>query len=223
MVIFADSFFGADGNAWDAGKWIPSSRGTGSTAIQGNRGRLSIGTGFPNEAQAIAINSTHADAEVHLSYQFTSLGGIVPTAGAELQIWLRASGNWNAGGGGDEQWPTNGYTVYPSNFDQAVGVGKNRAVVKVVAGVASLVGYVPPSPGGEPAVDTNKYWLRFRVAANHIYVKKWADGVPEPVPWDVDLVDNSLAAGVLQIALIAESTNPSPTSCDIDDLVLDNG
>jgi hypothetical protein len=197
-VVFAESFPGADGSAWDAARWTSDTQSTASLDVRSGAGRMAFENVSGARAQAIATMTREADTDSLMSFRFTSTG-----ARGYFYVFSRASGNWVSG------YPGTSYFLQLMNDDGTVQLWKSSG------GTTTRLATV----AGAASVTTGKQWVRFRVQGSSLSAKVWTDGATEPSVWELTANDSSItSAGVLQLKWSRSSSATGTREVLLDDI-----
>ena len=197
-VVFAESYPGADGSAWDPTRWTPDTQTTASLDVQASAGRMTFQNVSGAPAQATATMTKYADTETLLSFRFPSTG-----PRGYFYVFSRASGNWVSG------YPGSSYFLQFQNDATSATLWKSEAGTTTSLATITNIS----------AVTTAKQWLRFRVQGNTINAKVWTDGTTEPTTWELNTTNSAItAAGVLQVKWSRSSSATSPREVHLDDI-----
>jgi hypothetical protein len=197
-VLFVESFPGADGSSWDAGRWTTSNGTTASTDVQGGGGRMSFQNVSGARARAIATMPKQADTDTVASFRYSSTA-----ARGYFYLFSRASGDWVAG------YPGASYFVQLTNDISNVQLWKSQA------GTTTSLG----SLAGVASITTAKQRIRFRVEGSTVSVKVWTDGTAEPANWELTATDSSITSpGVLQTMWTRGGTATASRDVTLDDI-----
>jgi hypothetical protein len=199
-VVFAESFPGADGSAWDASRWVGNTGTTATLDVQSGAGRM----GFQNvvNARALAVSkmTKQADTETLASFRYASSSS---AARGYLYVAARASGDWVSG------YPNTSYFLQLTNDITTVQLWKSQA------GTTTSV----TSVAGVAAVTTAKQWVRFRVLGNTISAKVWTQGTTEPANWELTATDSSITGvGLLQLKWARAGSATTGNDVTFDDI-----
>jgi hypothetical protein len=111
---------------------------------------------------------------------------------AKVRFSAQGNSTWTVGvavRGGGAGTAEDGYICALYNAENA-GSDIRPYVFKTVSGSTTLIGY----SGSKSNVANAWYWIRFRVNAQSLKARVWADGSAEPGTWNVDDTDADIAA-----------------------------
>jgi hypothetical protein len=201
-VVFAESFPGANGTAWDGTRWTVNTGTTASMDVQSGGGRMRFENVANARALAVSKMTKQADTETLASFRYTSTAA---AARGYFYLASRASGDWVSG------YPNTSYFLQLTPDITTVQLWKSQAgtttSVKSMAGVAS--------------VTTAKQWVRFRVVGNTISAKVWTDGTTEPANWELTATDSSITGtGLIQLKWARGGAATAANDIILDDITV---
>jgi hypothetical protein len=201
-VVFAESFPGADGTAWDGNRWTVNTGTTASMDVQSGGGRMRFQNVAGARALAISKMTKQADTETLASFRFTSTAA---AARGYFYLASRASGDWVSG------YPNASY------FLQLTPDITNVQLWKSQAGTTTSLASV----SGVASVTTAKQWVRFRVEGTTVRAKVWTDGTTEPTNWELTATDASITGtGLLQLKWARSSSATTTNDVILDDIAI---
>jgi hypothetical protein len=197
-VVFAESFPGADGSAWDPARWTTNTGTTASMDIQSGGGRMSFQNVASARAQAAASMTKYADTDTVASFKYSST-----SPRGYFYVFTRGSGDWVSG------YPNSSYFVQLTNDITTAQIWKSQAGV-----TTSLA-----SQAGVASVTTAKQWVRLKVLGSTISLKVWTDGTSEPANWEMTVTDSSITTpGLLQVKWARGGTATAGRDVTLDDI-----
>ncbi|MCK9929423.1 hypothetical protein MXD62_19940 [Frankia sp. Mgl5] len=163
-LVFEETWTGANGSAWDTGRWTSTHAGTATSSIQNNRGVLTTGAvAYSNPARMYASGmDAQDDCEVLVL-------AVPSSTSAEMRavIGVRGDGTWN---GPNPGHPNAGYWAEVSPDFSAVFLRVQDGSSTVLA----TVGITIPAQG---------VYVRLRAQGTTLGLKAWTATEQEPATW----------------------------------------